>query len=203
MKRPFKSLIAAVLCAVIAITGIGMDTARAAESKPPLKVTFNGTSVSLIKVLGDGSEKAVTVGAVVKKLGSPDKKEKIDDFYTRYVWKKGKSSIEFTNYKQSEDADDFLCHFDVHLQGRKDALFGIKVGMKKENALKKLKKTFGKNNVCAAKEGQVINFESGKPVPQGKPDGKGEDIFVYAYSNVLSLRFSLKDGLVSSMGFSS
>lgn len=203
MKTTWKCIITAILCVVIAITSTGMNTAYAAESKPSLKVTFNGKTVILIKVLEDGSEEAVTVVDVVKKLGNPDKKEKLDDFYTEYVWKKGKSSIGFSNYKQSEDADDFLCHFGVRLEGKNDALCGIKVGMKKENALKKLKKMFGKNNICVAKEGQSIQYKNGKYIPKGRPTGDGEYINVDAYSYVSSLSFFLKDGRVSSIRFGS
>ena len=206
MKTTFKRIIAVILCAVIAIASSGTNTAYAAKKMPPLKVAFNGKSVNMVKVLDDGSEETATAEAVVKKWGEPDKKSEFNDpgtEFTEYVWKKGKTSIQFTNIKVLSNGNEYLGHFDVHLEGKKDALCGIKAGMKKAAALKKLKKMFGKDNVCVAKEGQIINFKNGIPVPEGKATGNGETIFVYSYSYVLSLGFSLKDGKISSMGFSS
>jgi len=205
MKTTMKRIIAIVLCAVIAIASTGTNTAYAATSKPPLKIKFNGKSINMVRVLENGDEESASINEVLNKFGNPDKKQtsKDDGRYTFYTWKKGKSSITFSHYVDTEYDTDILCHFNVNLKGKNDALCGIKVGMKKAKAIKKLKKMFGNNNVCVAKEGQTVFYKNGKYVPKGKPTGNGEYISVIAYSYVLSLSFYLKNGQVSSMGFAS
>lgn len=133
-------------------------------------------------------------------LGEPDQKEKMDEFFTYYLWENGKSGISFARHVNT----DYFLHFGVTLKGKKDALCGIKTGMKKKTVLRKMKKAYGKDNVGTAKEGQSFGYENGKFVAKGKPTGNGEYIIVYAnYVDVLSLNFDLKDGRVVSMGFSS
>lgn len=50
MKKLVKSITAVMLIAVIAIGVFHMDTVYAAKKTPPLKITFNGKSLNLIKV---------------------------------------------------------------------------------------------------------------------------------------------------------
>lgn len=201
MKTIWKRILTVILCAAIAASGLCTGTAYASGKKPPLSVTFDGKSVDLVRVLEDGDEESASIGEVVEILGEPDEKEKLDKFYTSYLWENGKSGISFAHYV-NEDLD-ILCHFGVTLKGKKDALCGIKTGMKKKTVLRKMKKKYGKNNVGTAKEGQALWKKNGKFVAKGKPTGDGEYITVYAYSYVLPLNFDLKDGRVVSMGFSS
>lgn len=202
-KPVWKRMITVILCAVMITVGFRAATAYAAKSKPPLKVAWNGAAVSLVKVQKDGSEEAASLETVVDKWGEPDKKVKLDDVYTQYFWKNGKSTVQFDTCKNSDTGDAFLCHFFVQLKGKNDALCGIKIGMKKETAIKKLQKMYGKNNVCAAKEGQNVNLKKGKYVPTGKPTGDDEYIYVNAYTYVLPLYIDLKDNKVITMRFSS
>lgn len=201
MKTAWKRIITVILCAAVAASGLCTDAAYAAGKKPPLSVTFDGKSVDMVRVLEDGDEESASIDEVVEILGEPDKKEKMDEFYTSYLWENGKSGISFAHYV-NEDTD-ILCHFGVTLKGKKDALCSIKTGMKKKTVLRKMKKAYGKNNVWTAKEGQTLWNKNGKFVPKGKPTGDGEYITVFAYSYVLSLTFDLKDGRVVSMGFGS
>ena len=207
MKTTFKRIIAVILCAVIVIASTGTNTAYAATSKPPLKLKFNGKSINMVNVLENGNEETASIAEVMKKFGEPDKKSEANDLgteFTEYVWEKGSSSIQLTNIKVLSNGSEYLGHFDVQLKGKNDALCGIKVGMKKAAVLKKLKKMFGKNDVCVAKEGQSIVFKKGKYIPKGKATGDGEEIDVFnAYSYVLTLGFYLKNGRVFSMRFAS
>lgn len=201
MKTTWKRIITVIICAAVVASGLCTDTACAAGKKPPLSVTFDGKSLDLVRVLEDGDEESASIDEVVEILGEPDQKEKLDEFYTSYLWENGKSGISFAHYVNGNT--DILCHFGVTLKGKKDVLCGIKTGMKKKTVLKKMKKAYGKDNVGTAKEGQSFGYKNGKFVAKGKPTGDGEYIIVSAYSYVLNLHFDLKDGRVVSMGFSS
>lgn len=199
MKTTLKRIIAAIFCMVIVITSIGTSTAYAA-SKPPLKVTFNGKSINMVKTLANGEEESASIDEVLKIFGNPDKKQvnKNDERYTHYTWNKGKSSVGFAHYVDTEYNTDILCFFGVHLQNKNDALCGIKIGMKMDKALKKLEKMFGKKNVSILK-----TKKNGLMVEKKNPTGNNETISVMAYSYVLPLSFYLKNGRVASMGFNS
>lgn len=49
MKKLFKSIIAAMLCAIIAISAIGTDTACAAEKEMIMNVKFNKKTIDVRK----------------------------------------------------------------------------------------------------------------------------------------------------------
>lgn len=197
MKTLSKRIITAILCAVIAITGIGSSTAYAAGKKLPLKVTFNGTSVNLLKDMKKDDYASEKVETIEKKWGKPSKKEAVDDAYIEYTWKKGKTTIGFT--LNTEHNSLFMYHIDI--KDKNGALCGLKVGMKKEMVLKKMQKMFGKKNVIVVKEGQGLSYEDdGKPVPLGEPTGDGDFVWVNI-DGYPSITVLLKNGKVSSIGF--
>lgn len=122
MKTAWKRIITAILCAAVAAYGLCTDAAYAAGKKPPLSVTFDGKSVDMVRVNGDGDgdEESASIDEVVEILGEPDQKEKLDEFYTFYLWENGKSGISFAHYVNGDT--DILCHFGVTLKGKKDVL---------------------------------------------------------------------------------
>ena len=191
MKKLFKSIIAAVLCAVIVIASIGTNTAYAAK-KTPLKVTFNGKSINLIKDMYSGD--APKIKELEKKWGEAGKK-KLDTYYSEYTWKKGKTSIKITDH-----GDGYVGGVTVSVKDKNGAMCGIKVGMKKETALKKLQKLFGEEKVIIQTEGQSISVdENNNPVLEGEPTGDGEHILVCI--GYAPFGPELKNGKVSSISF--
>lgn len=96
MKKLVKSITAVILIAAMAIGVFHTDTVYAAKKTPPLKITFNGKSLNLIKVQKDGEQKIAAVETIEKAFGAPDEKIELDENNTRYNWNKGKSYFGFT-----------------------------------------------------------------------------------------------------------
>ena len=147
MKTILKSIIAAILCAAVVIAGIstGSGTAFAASKKVPLKVVFDKTAVSLIKDLNTSTGRGDTpkLRKLEEKWGKPSKKK---DGYgmTTYTWKKGRTSIEVTDYDVEKGG---VGSISINISDKNGSLCGVKVGMKKANAIKKLEKSLGKQAV--------------------------------------------------------
>lgn len=137
MKILLKSMLAAVLCAAVIIAGISTGAAYAAEKEVPVKVTFNKKNVTVTN--------KVTVKSLKKKWGKPQKET--NDRSTIYSWKKGKTSINYFDYSNAQ-------MLEVNILDKNGKMFGVKVGMKKDAALKNLKKTYGvkKSNITSAGE---------------------------------------------------
>lgn len=96
--------------------------------------------------------KPVKIKTVEKKWGKPDK---IEWFVKKakegwYTWKKGKTTIKLNNFSGKESGDVG----GIEIKDKNGSIYGVKVGMKKETALKKLRKAVGKNSVVVLKEGQ-------------------------------------------------
>lgn len=130
MKKTITSILAIMLCAIIAITGISTETAYAANSTTALKVTFKNKSVTLTDDIEEGIEK-VNVKTLTKKWGKP-KTEKSEGS-TTYTWKKGKSSIRYFNDKT------IYSNIWISINDKNVTLMGLKVGMKRDKAAKILK----------------------------------------------------------------
>ena len=94
MRATWKRIIAVILCAVIAIASTGTNTAYAVK-KTPLKVTFNGKSINLIKDMYSGD--APKIKELEKKWGEACKK-KVRTFLlmktTIPFWKENRQAIE-------------------------------------------------------------------------------------------------------------
>lgn len=126
MKKKMTSIIAMLLCAILTITGICTDTAYAAEKEVPVKVTFNKKTVTVTN--------KITAKSLKKKWGKA--KKETNDSSTIYTWKKGETSISYN------DDPDFRM-IEVNIYDKNGKMFGVKVGMKKDAALKILNKTYG------------------------------------------------------------
>ena len=138
MKKTFKSILAMILCAMIAITGIGTETAYAANSKTPIKVTFNKKTVTLSKDIND-SVKPLNLKTLNKKWGKPKKTEQ--ETRTEYTWKKGKTTINYYVSKtpKAERTGCERTYIRIDSYDANGGAFGIKVGMKRSKAEKILK----------------------------------------------------------------
>ncbi|MEY8335528.1 hypothetical protein AALB53_20900 [Lachnospiraceae bacterium 47-T17] len=143
MKHISKSILTAILCALIAITVIGADTAWAAE-KTPLKVTFKKKTVTLMKDINEGlkESKFPTVKALQKKWGKPEKKVDETGSYTDYIWEKDGSYICYTIPKKHEVSKQFV----FITEDKNLEMFGLKVGMKQAKAQKLLEDLGGETN---------------------------------------------------------
>ena len=115
MKTAWKRIITAILCAAISASGLCTDAVYAAGKKPPLSVTLGGKSVDLVWVPEDGGEESASIDEIVEILGEPDQKEKMDEFFTYYLWENGKSGISFARHVNT----DYFLHFGVTLKGKK------------------------------------------------------------------------------------
>lgn len=160
-KRMLKVMLTIALCAIMVTSGIGAwpVTSYAAGTKQPLSVNFCGTTVKLIRDLNDWSANPVKFKTVEKKWGKPTKKEQAYDkgmwFYT---WKKGKSSITINNFSGLALGD--VGGIEIEIKDKNASIYGVKVGMKKATALKKLEKAVGKEKVMVLKEGQQPEGEA-------------------------------------------
>lgn len=188
MKQKIKSTIALILCAMFVITGIiGASTtiAYAADEKVPVKVTFKKTTVTVSKDANDDDDNLdVTLKTLKKKWGKP--KKSVDDMgggnvSTAYTWKKGKSSIKYT-----VGSGVVLSYFDVFVRDKNVAIFGIKYGMKKDTALKKLEK--------------LAKDETSLTISKNEDDPKKESIFVII-NGASNCKVDLKNGKVISIDY--
>lgn len=205
MKKMLKMVFVAVLCVAMALSDIGggMDTACATVKRQPLNVNFCGTTVKLVNDLfGDFSEwKPVKMKTVEKKWGKPNKIEwLVKNEEGRYIWKKGKTTISLNNYSGKAPGD--VGGIDIEMKDTNGSIYGVKVGMKKEKALKKLRKAVGKDRVIVLKEGQqpygdvqegsMINFTGST----GEAASNNEIIYVTA-GPYMPMQFDLtKNGKV-------
>lgn len=182
MKATWKRILTAILCAAILITGLatmtGIDTAYAAK-KHPLKVTFNGKSVTLAKDIGEEAH-ATSLDTLEEKWGKPKAKINKMEGTAAYTWKKGKTSIMLTVYN-----DGGTC-ISVNIPDKNGSILGIKTGMAKATALKNLKKATG---LQEGEEGIYVYEEYGNP--------KIDEIINIPIS--IACKVYLKDGKVTNI----
>jgi len=174
MKTTLKSIITVIICIATAITSIsaGMGTACAAGKKIPLKAGFKGTEIILVKDLNSGSREDIKIKKLEKKWGKPSKTKRFNENKTSYIWKKGKTSIEITN---DSTCKDYVGGIHISIKDKNGSLYGIKVGMKKNMAAKKIKKALG---IKAEYNGESLLVDTGLYAP---------------------ISFEIKNGKVSSM----
>ncbi len=198
MKTTMKRHITALLCAALVMTGLEAGTAYAAGKKTPLKVGYRGTTISLIKDLGTstGRDDTPKLSSIKKKWGNP--KKGTSEGMTTYTWKKGKTSIEITDFDAGKDGVGSIT---VDIRDKNGSLCGVKVGMKRDAAVKKLQKQFGKKVVLVVKEGQQIDMkDDGSYIATGKATGEGETIYVYA-GPYMPVSIELENGKVTALSF--
>ena len=160
-----------VLCTQVSVS------AKAAKG---VKLTFDGKSVTL----NTGSDPK-TLAEVEKIWGQKTRLAEGDEEYAgyAYVWEKGKSKIIIMQPSMAvpelEDALGYTC---VEISDKNASVAGVKAGMKRAAALKKLQKAYGKKNVKQLKEGNAyteisVNAGSGMPVSYSIKNDKVSSIF--------------------------
>ena len=136
MKHILKSTIAMILCAVIAVTAIGLDTAYAA-SKASIKAKFNDKTVTLAKDVNKKPAKP-KISNINKKWGEPEKTVMDNGVY--YMWQNGRSYVVYyISDGPTEDFPNDRTYMRVSIGDKNGAICGIKVGTKKKKADKILK----------------------------------------------------------------
>lgn len=179
MKKRSKSILAFILCAVLAITGItfaDFGMAYAAE-KVPFTITFKGKTVKLDKDFNNSIEngiKKISYKSLKKKWGKAS--EAPDYEGSPSFWAKDKSSVIY--YKGENKDSGSTLQFELY--SKNSGICGIKIGAKKTAVLKKLKKIVDRKYIfredtdyvtigCEDKEGNfsgmvnvVFGFSKGK-----------------------------------------
>lgn len=151
-QKTLKAAAALVLCVCIALSGIGTETAFAANKKIPLAVTFNGKTVTLVKNLRSEENYCPALTSALpslkKKWGTPKKVKDGDDAsstYSTYIWKKGKTELKVHVESYKGKKGEVVSYVEGAIEDKNGSLWGVKVGMKKDTALKKIKKALGTN----------------------------------------------------------
>ena len=174
MKKTFKSILAMILCAMIAITGIGTETAYAANSKTPIKVTFNKKTVTLSKDINKGIKQA-DFKILKEKWGEPEYFD--DKEYPSWSWKKGKATINYSDNIPVPARSGFY----IETSDKNCSICGLKVGMKESKAKKIMKK------LGAEKPYNFAAYESGRTTLSCEfTNGKVSNIRLSARASELS-----------------
>lgn len=159
-----KKRIVSIFMALCVIAGLvfGTQTEVSAKSPKPLTVGFKGKTITLIKdlnadlrMVGGDTPK---LQKLKQKWGKPSKTEDLGNI-TAYTWKKGKTSIEITDY---DAVDGGLGSIQIDIQDKNASLCGVKVGMKKAEAVKKIKKALGSK---PTKQGKYLMADAGVYMP--------------------------------------
>lgn len=152
-----------------------------AKSSDGIKIVFNGKKAV---ALGSESEPE-TLSRIEGRWGEKTRLAESPEEYAgeAYVWEKGKTFISIREYKESEGGG--LGYVMLAVSDKNASVAGVKVGMKKSRAVKKLQGIYGKENVVLLKEGQPA-------VPDWKPC---PEISVRTEAG-MPVSFSLKNGRV-------
>lgn len=151
-----------------------------AKSAKGVKITFDGKSVTL-----NTKAEPKTLEEVEKIWGKKTRLAEDDEEYAgyAYVWEKGKSKIIVMQPSKAvpefEDALGYTC---AEISDKNASVAGVKVGMKRADALKKLQKAYGKKNVKQMKDGNTyteisVNVGNGMPVSYNIKSGKVSSIY--------------------------
>lgn len=195
MKRhkKLKAAAALILCAFIVLSGMNTETAFAANKKIPLKVKFNGVTVNLVKNLRSiEDDNSPALSSLKKKWGAPktDKYGEGEDAYSTYTWKKGKTTIEVSDWDSSGKNRHIITGVGFTIKDKNAAVWGVKVGMKKDTALKKIKKALGTDKVSkTAGDGEFVGIVENK---------KSIEAYTGFY---MPVTFELKNGKVTCIYF--
>lgn len=159
MKKLSKSILAGILCTVIAITAImsvNTETVYAAK-KTPFTLTFNGKTVKLSNDINDSLKngvKKVNVKTLKKKWGKVQKFEG-ETGADIYSWTKGESNITYGTYGKKGSYEWLIFSFN----SKNNGICGIKIGMKEATVRKKLNKILDKENIAYQEKGYYnINY---------------------------------------------
>lgn len=142
-----RRLFSFVLICVLLVSIVFGGTDVSAKSKVALKVTYKGKTVTLIK-----NNKKVSIKSVQKAWGQGN--PKTTNTWMTYTWqtKKTKISIEDNHYTGKVGG------INISIEDKNGSIAGVKVGMTKAQALKKLKKVYGSKHVQA--QGDFIRIDN-------------------------------------------
>lgn len=150
MKKKQTTILAMFLCVLMAIVAVNADTAYAAREKIPLKVTFKGKTVTLMKDINKDPVKP-NVKTLKSKWGKPELsvdhgesselENKPDVFSKTYEWKKGNTTVRYNNQYYIEPMwFSSRTYIEIRTSDKNVKAGGLKVGMKETEAKKILKK---------------------------------------------------------------
>lgn len=193
-KRILPALLAACMVFSLVLFA-GADVY--AESAGGIKIAFNGKKAV---VLNSGAEPE-TLSQVEKKWG---KKTRLAEGYEEYagdayVWEKGKTFISIREYSASGGGG--LGYVMLEIGDKNASVAGVKVGMKRSSALKKLQGSFGKKKVAQLKDGQYAVPDGGSFTIEGKASGKAFTEISVMTEKGMPLSFTLKNGKVSKISW--
>jgi len=144
MKHLFKSIIAAMLIAVMAVTAFGTETTHAA-SKPVIKVTYNKKAVNL--TVTDTGVKEVRYDTLEKKWGKADSASKVNYMDTHaeyYSWENDGTRITYATKGEGESGPEH--YYSIEINEKNGAVCGVKNGMSVKKAKKLFKKALKNTN---------------------------------------------------------
>lgn len=150
MKKKQITILAVFLCVLMAVAAVNADTAYAARDKIPLKVTFKGKTVTLMKDINKDPVKP-DLKTLKAKWGKPEifadhgesaeSENKPDVFSKTYEWKKGNTTICYNNQYYVEPMwASSRTYIEIRTSDKNVKAGGLRVGMKETEAEKILKK---------------------------------------------------------------
>jgi hypothetical protein len=150
------------LCLALVITTICSTPVSASVPKKAYSVTFNGKTKTLIKLSDtkkDSYTGSVSPDSLKKAWGKYTKKDRGDGI-TDYNFKKGKTTLTFTSIEGVTWWSPYIT-----IKDKNAAFCGVKVGMTKDKAVKKLQSVFGKSPVKSTSKQITLEFSDDEDYP--------------------------------------
>lgn len=157
-----KKIFSLTLICMLLVSIIFGGTNVSANAKKSLKVTYKGKTITLsqnFNVDKYGRNKNITFAKCEKAWGKAKKVKSGGIVF--YAWKSKKTLIEMSNYKTTAGEVGAIS---ISVKDKNCSVSGVKVGMSKAKALKKLNKTFGSKNVKVTSKYIYIKY-GGKRMP--------------------------------------
>lgn len=168
-----KKIFSFTLICMLLVSILFGGTDVSAKANRLLKVTYKGKTVALVKnynVNEYGRSKSITLAKCEKAWGKAKKKK--NDALVTYTWKNKKTNIELTNFDAPAGE---VGSIHISIKDKNGSIAGIKVGMSKAKAIKKLKDIFGSSNVKVYPQsvsgiygGNGMHISTGFTVKNGK-----------------------------------
>ena len=179
MKKIKRRFLAMGICLAVLFCSLApVQPVNAAAETINLTVRYKGKNVTFEAYRNPNTsktkivKKAKTYAAVKKAWGKANVVEGGVGGYA-YTWKSGKTEIWFNTDEKGKRSESIL----IDIKNKKATLCGIKVGMSKKQALRKLRKQWGKKNVSTTKN----------------------QILVQTYPGLIPMTFDLKSGKIRSI----
>lgn len=137
-KKIFSLVLICMLIVSIIFSGTDVSAAR----KAGLRVTYKGKTVTLLKTPQDSHKNTVSLKAVQKAWGKCKTKKVYKT--TTCTWKTKKTKIEISDALANPGN---VCGIHISIEDKNGSVSGVKAGMTKAKAFKRLKKTFGAKHV--------------------------------------------------------